>query len=344
MDLLSDPKAILETKKAFDEAVKTLHSEVKLPWPEKYRPKTVEDVILPSKIKNMVTFAIEENEFNNFIFHSGNPGTGKTTTAECIPQQIGADYKTLYLSEMNMDAIDIIRDYSMQKLMDGKPRFIILDEADRPKVQDKKGFYNALQPLIEKSSSTLRFILTCNNLHLIPEAVQSRCAPVSFAHKDDAEVKKLLFARMVEIATIETGSKDKVNLDTLKEIARFHFPDMRSIISAMMNNYLENRGSIDGTPNFQSGDVIGKIWELVEQGDDFALGKFLSENVVDYLALYHPFADYVLPRIDKRCRMQFTILLAEYQYRASQPAVDPWVNANAFFAQIILLMGSIKRG
>ena len=338
MDLLSDPKAIQETKKAFDEAVQALHDEVKLPWPEKYRPKTVEDVILPSKIKNMVTFAIEENEFNNFIFHSGNPGTGKTTTAEAIPKQIGADYKTLYISEMGMEAIETIRDYSMQKLIDGKPRFIIMDEADRPKVQDKKGFYNALQPLIEKSSSTLRFILTCNNLHLIPDAVRSRCAPVSFAHNDDNEVKKILFARMMEIAVSETGNKEKVNVDTLKEIARFHYPDMRAIISSMMNNYLENQGSIDGKPNFQTGDVIGKIWEYVEKGEDFALGKFLSENVVDYLALYRPFGDYVIQRIDKRYRYRFAILLGEYQFRASQPAVDPWVNANAFFAQIMVML------
>lgn len=338
MDLLSDPKAIAATKRAFDEAVETLHSEVKLPWPEKYRPKTVEDVILPSKIKNMVTFAINENEFNNFIFHSGNPGTGKTTTAEAIPKQIGAEYKTLYISEMGMDAIEIIRDYSMQKLIDGKPRFIIMDEADRPKVQDKKAFYNALQPLIEKSSSTLRFILTCNNLHLIPPAVQSRCAPVSFAHKDDADVKRRLFTRMIEISEIETGDKSKINLDTLKEIARFHYPDMRSIISSMMNNYLENNGSIDGVPTFQTGDVVGQVWALVEKGDDLELSKFLSENVVDYLAIYRPFYDYVIARIDKKFRYRFTILLGEYQFRAAQPAVDPWVNANAFLSQVMVML------
>lgn len=338
MDLLSDPNAIKKTKESFDEAVKLLHDEVKLPWPEKYRPSTVQDVILPSKIKDMVTFAIEENEFNNFIFHSGNPGTGKTTTAEAIPKQINADYKTLYISEMGMEAIEVIRDYSMQKLVDGKPRFIIMDEADRPKVQDKKGFYNALQPLIEKSSTTLRFILTCNNLHLIPDAVRSRCAPVSFAHNDDAEVKRVLFARMQEIAIKETGSKDKVNLDTLKEIARFHYPDMRAIISAMMNNYLENKGSIDGVPNFQTGDIIGKIWELTTENKDLELGKFLSENVVDYLALYAPFGDYVIQRLDKKHRNRFAILLGEYQFRAAQPAVDPWINANAFFAQIRLML------
>jgi len=338
MDLLSDPQAIADTKKAYNEAVNALHSEVNLPWPEKYRPKTVHEVILPSKIKNMVTFAIEENEFNNFIFHSGNPGTGKTTTAEAIPQQIGADYKTLYISEMGMEVIEIIRDYSMQKLVDGKPRFIIMDEADRPKVQDKKGFYNALQPLIEKSSSTLRFILTCNNLHLIPDAVQSRCAPVSFAHNDSAEVKKALFTRMMEIAITETGSKDKVNVDTLKEIARFHFPDMRAIISSMMNNYLENRGSIDGTPTFQTGDVIGTLWNLTLSGDDMALAKYMSENDVDYMALYRPFADYVMPRIDKKFRYRCSILVGEYQFRASQPAVDQWVNANAFFAQLMVMI------
>ena len=273
LDLLSDPKSIQKTKDTFDEAVKLLQEEVKLPWAEKYRPNNVKDVILPSKIKNMVTFAIEENEFNNFIFHSGNPGTGKTTTAEAIPKQINADYKTLYISEMGMEAIDMIRDYSMQKLIDGKPRFIIMDEADRPKVQDKKGFYNALQPLIEKSSSTLRFILTCNNLHLIPDAVRSRCAPVSFAHNDDAEVKKILFSRMQEIAVKETGSKENVNIETLKEIARFHFPDMRAIISSMMNNYLENRGKIDGVPTFQTGDIIGNIWKLIEENKDLELGK-----------------------------------------------------------------------
>ena len=145
---------------------------------------------------------------------------------------------------------------------------------------------------------------------------------------------------MKEIAIIETGDESKVNLDTLKEIARFHFPDMRSIISAMMNNYLENQGSIDGVPTFQTGDVVGRVWELIQSGDDLTLGKFLSENVVDYLGLYNPLGLYIIHRIDKRYRYQFAILFGEYQYRASQPAVDPWVNANAFFAQIMVMLNN----
>ncbi len=340
MDLLGDPKAITETKKIYEEAVNEIQKELKLPWAEKYRPKSVNDVILPNKIKNMITFAIEENEFNNFIFHSGTPGTGKTTTAEAIPEQLGADYKTLYISEMGMDVIDTIRDYSMQKLVDGKPRFIIMDEADRPKVQDKKAFYNALQPLIEKSSSTLRFILTCNDLHRIPEAVKSRCAPVSFSHNQEKEVMIALFDRMKEIAILETGDSSKVNIKTLQTIARFYYPDIRAIISAMMNNYLENSGSIDGEVDFKANDIIGNIWKYIEDGDDVELSKFLTENVVDYLSLYAPLSDYVISRIDKKHRYRFSILLGEYQYRASQPAVDQWVNANAFFAQIMVMLHS----
>ena len=218
------------------------------PWVDKWRPTSINDIILPDSIKNQVKFSLEKYDFPNMIFHSGKPGTGKTTLAKLIPEMLNTDYIVFPIATGSMDALDTIKRFAMQKSYDGKPRFVILDEADRP--SDPARFYNALQPLIEDSSGTLRFILTLNNIYIIPEAMRSRCTPISFAHKDDKEMKNTMFKRLMEIAIAETGDKNKVNKNTVIELVKFHYPDMRSMINTMHLNYLQNQGSIDGIPAF----------------------------------------------------------------------------------------------
>lgn len=339
MDLFSDEEELVQASKAHDAVVREIREEIGGAWPKKYEPKCIADVILPTKIKNSVQFALEHNQFNHMIFHSGKPGTGKSTVARVIPEEFGCDYRFLKIARQSMDVIGIIESFAMQKITDGKPRFIIIDEADRPSPTIKDNFYTALQTIIDQSSSTLRFILTVNNLHLIPEPIRSRCTPISFAHRDDAEVKKALFKRMVEISEKETsaygGTYDK---DTLKDIARFYYPDIRAIIGAMQECFLQNRGSIIGIPTFSAIDLIPKMWEYVKAYDDDSLRLFVTEHIVDFQPIYSMFSKYVMPLLDKKHRMDFAIILGEYQYRASQAAVDQEINLDAFFAHVMKVL------
>jgi len=315
-----------------------------LPWIAKYAPKTIEDVILPDRIKDMVTFGLDNNEFTHVIFHSGKPGSGKTSLAKAIPEDLGTDYLFFPIAKRSMEVLDTIQEFAKQKLTDGKPRFVILDEADRPAQQIAATFYSALQPLIESSTSTLRFILTCNNIHKIPEPIRSRCSAISFAYSDDASIKKQLFSRMQDIAKQEVSRYNgTVETDTLKEIARIYYPDIRAILQAMYVNFLSNKGSIIGQPVYVSYNDIENMWDFITKYDDVGLRKYVTANIVDFESVYAPFGQYVMENIPKQHRLNFAILLGKYQHQAAIPAVDQEININSFFASLMLLLQSGKK-
>lgn len=313
--------------------------EANLPWIAKYRPKRIDDVILPDHIKNMVTFGLQNNELTHMTFHSGKPGSGKTTLAQAIAEEMEADYMIFPIAKKSMEILDTIQEFSMQKSADGKPRFVILDEADRPTQQIAATFYSALQPLIESTTHTLRFILTCNNIHKIPEPIRSRCPAISFAYGDDVSVKRQLFKRMKQIAATEVarygGTYDE---NTLKEIARVYFPDIRAILQNMYLSFLSNQGSIIGAPVCVSYDQIEDIWKLVTSGDDMALRKYVTETIVDFDAMYAPLGKYIMEVIDKKHRLNFAIMLGKYQAQSAMPAVDQEINLHSFLASLMLLL------
>lgn len=311
-----------------------------LPWVARYTPDRIDDIILPEKTRSMLKFALAQNKFTHFCFHSGKPGTGKTSTAIAIPKEFGVDYEIFYISEKAMESIENIRNYAAQKNVDGKPRFIILDEADTPKIQDPAKFYTALQPLIESTTSTVRFILTCNNIYKIPAPILSRCAPISFAYEaDDPEIMKQIWKRINHIVKLEVTDKGgTVNPETLKKIARFYYPDIRSIIQHTFINYLENQGSIDGTPSLISYENLDELWSYILVADDENLRKFVTKNIVDYTAIYSPFGKFVMEKIEKKYRLSFAVLLGQYQFQSSMPAVDQEINLNSFFARVMLLL------
>lgn len=318
--------------------------QLKAPWVARWRPKSIQEVILPDRIKDMLEFGLANNDLTHMILHSGKPGSGKTSVATAIPQQLNTDYDFYPGANVGVEIFDNIRAFAAQKCADGKPRFVIIDEADRPKSQDAAKFYNALNCLIEETEGTLRFILTCNNLYKIPDSIRSRCVPVSFAYDaNDNTVKRQLFARMKHIAQVEVIDKGgSVNEETLKMIARFYYPDFRSIIQQMFLNYLEHKGSIDGEPTFVTSEHIETIWNYASTFDYIELRKFVSSTIVDFQSIYAPFGDFVIEKIPAQLRMNFAVLLAEYQFRSAAPAVDQEINFNGFICKVMQLLQTVK--
>lgn len=331
-------EGVTETESISKEALSIV--QLKLPWVGRWRPTSVQETILPSRIKTMIEYGLKTNELTHMIFHSGKPGTGKTSTALAIPTQLNVDYMFYPGTECNSDTFDEIRIYASQKSMDGKPRFVIIDEADRPKAQDAAKFYNGLNSLIEATETTLRFILTCNNLYKIPESISSRCAPISFAYDmDDKDVKRQLFARMKHIADVEVVQKGgTVNENTLVQIARYYYPDFRSIIQSMFINYLENNGNIDGEPTFVTYDHIQTIWRLMGEGNYMELRKFVSSTIVDFQSVFAPLGEFAINKMDKKHRLNFAVTLSDYQHRSATPAVDQEINMNGFLAKTMMLL------
>jgi len=343
MDLLTNPDAVIQAAEEQNKLGKEITELKNSAWTEKYRPAKLADVILPDEIKNNINSKFERNSFQNMIFHSGSPGTGKTTVARVIPAEHGCDYMFVRsASESRLDLIDAIASYGMQMSVNEKPRFVVIDEGDRVPGSNINAFYAALQPLIEATTDTLRFIITCNHLHLIPEAVRSRCIPVSFAHNDKS-IKKAMWKRLNEIAKIETDKVGgKVNEDTMIQIAKINFPDMRAMLNQMQYNFDSHNGSIEGDISTITLDHIKALWELIKENDDILpVRKYYTEYISDLNGIFLPLLNYIVDNdyeFSKKHLLSLGKIVSDHQFMAAFDRMEPEVNIFGMISKVIRLL------
>lgn len=316
-------------------------------WVVKHQPQTVAEMVLPATIRDKVETALKINAFGHYVFYSTASGTGKTTLSKAIPNTLGTSFKFFSAREQS-DIFTDIESYAALACPNGLPRFVVLDEADHPNRPEE--FYRKLQGLIEDTQSTIRFILTCNAFHRLPDAIASRCFAVSFDYpKDDRDLKNAMYLKMMEIAQEETapygGTVDKT---TVSEIVAKCYPDMRLMTSTMFNNFLENKCSIKGSITVVSTEYTNKLVEFVLAGDDMGARKFVLDNYVDFDSLFHKFADIIIEKniLPPMARLEFCVITGQYE-QMSEFQVNPYTVVNAYLSKVILLLykyGLLKMG
>lgn len=169
-------------------------SKCELPWIEKYRPETLDDIIDHREKINTLRSLIANNELTHLIFY-GLPGTGKTTMILACAREMYGDQFSKYILELNASddrGIETVRKKipDFVKTTSNKIRLVILDEADAM-TNDAQ---SALRRVIEKYSKTSRFCLICNNINKIIPGLQSRCTKMRFGYLDTEEIcEKLMF-------------------------------------------------------------------------------------------------------------------------------------------------------
>lgn len=307
-------------------------------WVVKHQPLTVDKMVLPAKIRDKVETALKINAFGHYVFYSAASGTGKTTLSKAIPTTLGTSFKFFSAREQS-DIFTDIESYAALACPNCLPRFVVLDEADHPNRPEE--FYRKLQGLIEDTQSTIRFILTCNAFHRLPDAIASRCFAVSFDYpKDDRDLKNAMYRKMMEIAQEETapygGTVDK---NTVYEIVAKCYPDMRLMTSTMFNNFLENKCSIKGSITVVSTEYTNKLVEFVLAGDDMGARKFVLDNYVDFDSLFHKFADIIIEKnvLPPMARLEFSVITGQYE-QMSEFQVNPYTVVNAYISKVILLL------
>ena len=307
-------------------------------WVDKYQPKTVSEMVLPANIRNKIGTALQLNAFGHYVFYSAASGTGKTTLSKAIPATLGTSFKFFSAREQS-DVFTDIESYAAQACVNGVPRFVVLDEADHPNKPDD--FYRKLQGIIEDSQSTIRFILTCNEFHRLPNAISSRCFPVSFDYpRDDRDLKNAMYTKMMEIAKEETALySGTVDPNTVAEIVAKCYPDMRLMTSTMFNNFLENRCSIKGEVKVVCIEYTNKLVDFVLAGDDLGARKFVLDNYVDFDSLFHRFAETIIDKnvLPPMGRLEFCVITGQYE-QMSEFQVNPHTVVNAYISKVILLL------
>ena len=303
-------------------------------WVEKYRPKTIEDCILPEQTKKTFLDFLDKGEVPNLLL-SGPAGCGKTTVAKALCKQLGVDVYVIngsdegrFLDTVRNNAKNFASTVSLTS--ESKHKVIIIDEADNttPDVQ------LLLRASIEEFSGNCRFIFTCNYKNKIIEPLHSRCAVVEFGiqKKSKQEIAIAFFNRLVSILEQEKIEADK---KVLAELINKHFPDWRRVLNECQRYSVGGKIDTGILANFSDVKVNDLIKNLKEK--NFAEVRKWCVNNLDndpsvllrriYDSLYDSLVPATIPAA--------VLILAKYQYQIAFVA-DQEINMLACLTEIMV--------
>lgn len=265
-------------------------------WAEKYRPSRVEDVILPANLKNIFQGYVDKGFIPNLLL-SGGPGCGKTTVAIAMCEELGVDY--YFINGSLNGGIDTLRvdiqGYASSMSMNGKRKYVILDEADYLSHATQP----ALRSFMEEFSKTTGFILTCNTPTKILPALRSRCTVIDFSNFVDGDkLAKHFYKRVCSILDNEKVTYDK---KVVAELIGSYYPDWRKCLN-QLQGYANKEGEIDSgilTSSNKEAD-IRELMDLMAKQDFNAVRKWSAENgsmnIADvFRMMYDVCDDYMKP-------------------------------------------------
>ena len=264
-------------------------------WVEKYRPKHIKDCILPESVKKQFQQFISKKEIPNLLL-SGTAGTGKTTLARALCEELGCDYIIINGSDEGRQ-IDTLRtkikQFASAVSFEGKTKVVILDEAD---YLNRDSVQPALRAFIENFSENCRFIFTCNYSNRIIKPLHSRTTVIDFkiAPKDRPKMASKFLERMQYILTNENVDySEKV----LAELLMKYFPDYRRVLNELQRYSVS--GIIDEgiLSNFQEINAKNLI-ESLRDKDWKKMRQWVVNNVdTDPQMIFRQIYDILLPEV-----------------------------------------------
>ena len=299
-------------------------------WVEKYRPKHIKDCILPESVKKQFQQFISKKEIPNLLL-SGTAGTGKTTLARALCEELGCDYIIINGSDEGRQ-IDTLRtkikQFASAVSFEGKTKVVILDEAD---YLNRDSVQPALRAFIENFSENCRFIFTCNYSNRIIKPLHSRTTVIDFkiAPKDRPKMASKFLERMQYILTNENVDySEKV----LAELLMKYFPDYRRVLNELQRYSVS--GVIDEgiLSNFQEINAKNLI-ESLRDKDWKKMRQWVVNNVdTDPHMIFRQIYDILLPEV--KGIPHLVLLIADYQYKAAFVA-DQEINLTACLTEIM---------
>jgi len=281
-------------------------------WVEKYRPQTVADCILPDTIKTTLQAIVDGGEIPNMLL-SGTAGTGKTTIARAICEELGLDYIIINGSEEgNIDTLrGKIKQFASSVSLSGGYKVVILDEADYLNPQSTQP---ALRGFIEEFSKNCRFILTCNFKNKVIEPLHSRCSnyEFNFSKKVMAGLCGQFMSRADEILK---GEGVEYNKDTLAQLIMKHAPDWRRVLNELQ------RHSIGGTLNLRCiisdiNDNYSALFRSLKSKDFKKMRGWVVENMdMEPASIFRGIYDGMYEYVAPASIPQLVLILADYQYK-----------------------------
>ena len=309
---------------------------------EKFRPKSLEQMILPDRIRK----SIGTGELHqNYLFY-GSPGLGKTSLAKVLAN----NYPYLYINVSDESSVDVIREKitnwcSTISLLDGAERFkvVVLDEMDGASDQ----FYKALRATIEKFADTARFIGTCNYINKVPDPVQSRFTCISFDFLSKEEEKEVMVEFIKRSWAIFKAAGIEIEKDAIVEFVKRNFPDMRSIVNKIQTFYVQGVKKINPEDVKKLNYSFRDIFEMAcKSGDAQENYKFLMTNygskVDDVLhSLGNELPEYIRDNHPTKVSKIPQILIKVAYYQAQRVhVIDPCISMVAAVFEVQMILNS----
>jgi DNA polymerase III delta prime subunit len=300
-------------------------------WTEKYRPQTVEDCILPDRLKKPFQEYVNQKEIPNLLL-SGGAGVGKTTIAKAMCNEIGCDFMVINGSdESGIDTFRTkIKNYASSMSLSGGRKVIIIDEAD---YLNPNSTQPALRNAIEEFAGNCSFIFTCNYKNRIIDPLHSRCAVIDFGLKN-GEKAKMAAAFFKRIQTILQSESVDADDKVLAELIKKHFPDFRRVLNELQR--YSQFGKIDTGILTQIADVsIDELTKSISSKDFASIRKWVATHEIDSTVLYRKIYDSLYDVMKPQSIPQAVIILADYQYKAAFVA-DQEVNTVACLTELMV--------
>jgi len=292
-------------------------------WIEKYRPKSLDEIVLSDQNRNIFKKFQNDNEVPNLLF-VGNAGIGKTSLARIVCNSI-LKCQYLYINASDENGIDTIRtkvtNFARTKSFDGNIKCIILDETDGLSLDAQR----ALRNTMEEHAAITRFILTANYNHRVIPPLQSRCQ--SF---DLTPPIKGCISRMYSILQQENVQLDESDMDKFKDFVKECYPDLRKCINEIQKNTIDGKIVFDNLIKVKDA-FIQNLYNIVDKGLALKARKKVIENETvfngDYTELLRSLFNYVHENtsIADEQKAKELIVISEHIYRSAF-VVDPEIN------------------
>ena len=301
-------------------------------WVEKYRPRTIEDCILPESIKKTLRDVVSQNKIPNMMF-TGTSGIGKTTAARAICNETQADYLIINGSDEGR-MIDTLRTKLTQFCstisLSGSRKVVIIDEAD---YMNADSVQPAMRNFTERFADNCSFIFTCNYKNRIIEPIHSRCAVIDFSLKNgEKQVIAARFMKRVEgILTDESIDYDK---EVIAKLVLKHFPDFRRVLNELQRYSTSGEINSGVLANIKEMNLRELIDSLREKNFS-KMRQWVVANVDnDPATVYRKIYDELYNVVDKGSIPQAVLTIAEYQYKSAFVA-DQEINLVACLVELM---------